>query len=131
MRVCVVLGAGATLANALHFRAERFRHSWPPLDTTFFETVEARRIALSSPLRTYLRSVVGIDPNPTTLRELRIEQVFADAFFDLHERPDDAREAYIDLVDLYLRVLRETTDWLGEDSRTGGPIGRLIASAAG
>jgi hypothetical protein len=61
-----------------------------------------------------------------------MEEVFADAFFDLHEHPNDAtsRNAYIDLVDLYLRVLRETTNWLCEDRRRGAPVGRLIALTA-
>jgi hypothetical protein len=61
-----------------------------------------------------------------------MEQVFADAFYDFQENSGDqtAVDAYIDLVDLYLRVLRETTSWLCADGRRGAPVGRLIAAAA-
>jgi hypothetical protein len=132
MRVCLVLGAGASLANALHFRAEKMRQHRPPLDTTFFETVDARKIALSPALREYFTDVVGIDPTPATLRELRMEEVFKDVYYDFLESPTNpiALNAYIDLVQLYLRVLRETTNWLCEDKRSGGPIGQLLAAAA-
>jgi hypothetical protein len=132
MNTCIVLGAGASLSNALHFRGTRMRDTRPPLDTTFFETVRARRIALSLPLRRYFRSILGVDPLSTALGDLRMEQVFADVFYDFGEAPDDrdVLRAYIDLVDLYLRVLRETTNWLAADSRRGAPIGRLLAAAA-
>ncbi|MGB7686784.1 MAG: hypothetical protein WBL45_13505 [Solirubrobacterales bacterium] len=133
MRICLVLGAGATLANALHFRAQRMRDTRPPLDTTFFETVDARGIALSQPLRFYFENYIGIEPTPTTLREYRMEEIFKDVSYDFREDTGDsaALDAYIDLVDLYLRVLRETTNWLCADNRTGGPVGRLLAVAAG
>ncbi|MGB7589569.1 MAG: hypothetical protein WBM00_12785 [Solirubrobacterales bacterium] len=132
METCLVLGAGATLANALHFRAERRKSSRPPLDTTFFETVEARKIALSLPLKSYFENYIGIDPVATTLREYRMEEIFKDVSYDFRENSGDkaALDAYLDLVDLYLRVLRETTNWLCADTRTGGPVGRLIAEAA-
>jgi len=132
MQTCLVLGAGATLANALHFRAERMRDTRPPLDTTFFETVDARGIALSPALKSYFENYVGIEPAATTLREYRMEEIFKDVSYDFRENASDkaALNAYIDLVDLYLRVLRETTNWLCADNRTGGPIGRLLAAAA-
>lgn len=64
-----------------------------------------------------------------------MEEVFKDVAYDFRETPDDkpALNAYIDLVDLYLRVLRGTTNWLSGDAKTGGPVGRLLdaASAAG
>lgn len=132
MKVCVVLGAGASLANALHFRPSRQRQERPPLDTTFFETIDARKIVLPGPLRTYFTEVVGIDPTPTTLRERRMEEVFKDVYFDFLEAPDSQtmRNAYVALIRLYLRVLRETTNWLCADNRTGAPIGTLMAAAA-
>ena len=132
MKICLILGAGASLANAQKFHPERMRETWPPLDTTFFETVAKRGVALSPGLRSYFERVVGIDPTPETLRELRMEEVFKDAFYDLDETPADRAvlNGYIDLVDLYLRLLRETTNWLCYDKRKGGPIGRLLADAA-
>jgi len=132
MNTCVVLGAGASLANALHFHKQRFRDLRPPLDTTFFETVDARNINLSPWIRAYLRDFLGIDPIQSTLREHRMEEVFKDVSYDFRETPDDkvALNAYIDLVDLYLRVLRETTNWLCDPKRKGAPIGRLLDAAA-
>jgi hypothetical protein len=132
MRICLVLGAGATLSNALHFRSERKRKTRPPLDTTFFEVVDARGISLSPALTTYFRNYLGVEPTASTLREYRMEEVFKDVAYDFRETPNDkvALDAYIDLVDLYLRVLRGTTNWLSGDSRTGGPVGRLLDSAA-
>lgn len=132
MRVCLLLGAGASLANAQKFHPERLRETWPPLDTTFFETADRRNLHISGPLRRYFERVVGIDPTPTTLRELRMEEVFKDAFYDLDETPNDkvVLNGYIDLVELYLQLLRDTTNWLGSDSRRGAPIGRLLAEAA-
>jgi hypothetical protein len=104
----------------------------PPLDTTFFQTVEARKIALSAALRSYFANVMGIQPTFTALRNLRMEEVFRDAFYDFQETPADrgALNAYIDLIELYLRVLRETTNWLGDDGRTGAPVGRFLAAAS-
>lgn len=108
------------------------RDSRPPLDATFFQTVQARRIAVSFPLRSYFRRILGVDPSSSTLADLRMEQVFADVFYDFGEAPTDRAvlRAYIDLVDLYLRVLRETTNWLAADGRHGAPIGKLLAAAA-
>jgi hypothetical protein len=133
MKVCLVLGAGATLANVQKFHPERMRETWPPLDTTFIETAARRGVAVSPALRRYFQQVVGIDPTPTTLRELRMEEVSKDAFYDLDESPSNTAvlNGYIDLVDLYLRLFRGTTNWLCDDRRKGAPIGRLLAAAAG
>lgn len=75
---------------------------------------------------------MGLEPTLASLREMRMEEVFRDVFFDFQETPTDRRalNAYVDLIDLYLRVLRETTNWLAEDGRRGAPIGRLLAAAA-
>jgi hypothetical protein len=131
MKVCLVLGAGASLANGQHFRSRRMRDTLPPLDTTFFETVDARKILLGTWLRRYLSDVLNLDLSTTTLREQRMEQVFADVYYDFMEAPGDqtALNAYIDLIELYLRVLQETTNWLSEDGRTGAPVGKLLAAA--
>src|SRR5581483_3168784 len=127
-----VLGAGASLANALHFRARRMPQSRPPLDGTFFQTVRARGINLSAPLRNYFTNVLQIDPDGDEMPRLRMEEVFKDVFFDFQDAPSNtvALNAYIDLVDLYLVVLRQTTNWLNTANRRGAPIGRLLADAA-
>jgi hypothetical protein len=131
--ITLVLGAGASLANALHFRSQRMASSRPPLDTTFFQTVRARRIPFTPAMRTYLTNVAQVDPDGEELRAVRMEEVFKDVFFDFQDSPSNASflDAYIDLVELYLRVLRETTNWLNESKRVGAPIGRLISDAAG
>jgi hypothetical protein len=63
---------------------------------------------------------------------MRMEEFFKDLFFDFQDVPNNTRlrSAYTELVDLYVRVLRETTNWLCDDGRNGGPVGRLIADAA-
>jgi hypothetical protein len=131
VKVCLVLGAGATLANAQYFHESRTR-DWPPLDVTFFEALERRRIALTPALRRYFVEVVGVEPTPTALREIRMEEVFKDAFYDLEESPASARilDGYTDLVDIYLRLLRETTNWLCDPKRRAAPVGRLLDAAA-
>jgi hypothetical protein len=133
MQTCLVLGAGASRANGLYFRAEQQRETLPPLDATFFETVDSKGILLTPSLRDYFRNFLGIEPTPATLRERRMEEVFADVFFDFRETPTDkgALDAYVDLVDLYIRVLRENTNWLCADGRNGAPVGRLLAEASG
>ena len=70
MRVCLVLGAGASLANALYFRGQRMAHTRPPLDDTFFETVQGLHFLLTPALRTYLRGLLRTDPLPERMRAL-------------------------------------------------------------
>jgi hypothetical protein len=74
----------------------------------------------------------GSEPKVEDLALIRMEEVFKDVFFDFQEDNTDAlaRAAYIELIDLYLRVLRDTTNWLCDDGRDGAPIGRLLADAA-
>lgn len=76
MKTCLVIGAGATLANALHFRGERMRDARPPLDTTFFDVVEARKIPLGASLQRYFREVLSLDETGDSLRGMRMEQIF-------------------------------------------------------
>lgn len=134
MKTCLVLGAGATLANALHFHGQRDLARNPPLDYTFFEKIAALGIPIPSELRAYSAGSPGIDP--FRLRpgqpQVRMEEFFKDLFSDFQEASSGSRtsRAYEQLLSIYLRVLRETTDWIGESSRTGGPVGRLIASIA-
>lgn len=104
----------------------------PPLDTTFFQVVAAIGIQLPDPIRRFFQRTSGIDPRIEDLADVRMEEVFKDVFFDFQEDDTDAlaRDAYIALIDLYLRVLRDTTNWLCDDNREGAPIGRLLADAA-
>ena len=88
MRVSIVLGAGATLANALHFRGHRLQASRPPLDTTFFAAARALRLPLPVSLRHYLRGLTRTDPSPDVLSRLRMEEVFKDVYYDFLESPN-------------------------------------------
>lgn len=129
-----MLGAGATLANALHFHRNRMAAQNPPLDYTFFEKVAALKIAVPTELKAYAEAMPG--PNPFVIRAgrpgLRMEEFFKELFSDFQdaEPASPIALAYEQLVSLYTRVLRETTDWIGSDQRRGGPVGRLIFEAA-
>lgn len=131
-RVVLVLGAGASLANARFFRPERSQDTHPPLDTTFFQKLRVREVPLSPSLRSYMRGLFNADPTPRLLETMRMEEFFKDVFYDFttEENSVPIRRAYIDLVGIYTRVLRDTTNWLCNDGRTGAPVGRLIAAAA-
>jgi hypothetical protein len=76
--------------------------------------------------------LLGAEPAPAVLARIRMEEFFKDLFYDFQNGPTSAstRRAYIELVTVYTRVLRETTNWLCEDVRRGAPVGQLIAEAA-
>lgn len=132
MQIALVMGAGASLANAQHFRGERRLDTHPPLDTTFFQKIHALDMTLHPALRSYIRRLMGYEPTPRLLESQRMEEFFKDVYYDFQSNSKDAnlRRAYIELVRMYTTVLRETTNWLCEDSRGGAPIGKLIAAAA-
>jgi hypothetical protein len=119
-RILLVLGAGASLANARYFRPERSQDTHPPLDTTFFQKIRVLDVPQPPALRTYLKGLLGVDPSPRLLEGMRMEEFFKDVYYDFVTEEDSVptRRAYIDLVGVYTRVLRETTNWLCEDTRT-------------
>jgi len=106
----------------------------PPLDYTFFEKVLALGIPIPAELKTYADAMPGSSPFIAEVGRpaLRMEEFFKELFSDFQEaNPGSAIAlAYEELVALYTRVLRETTDWIGADGKTGGPVGRLISAAA-
>jgi hypothetical protein len=53
MRICIVLGAGASYANAHYFRPVRQRSTLPPLDYTFFPKVRELDIPVPAALLSY------------------------------------------------------------------------------
>lgn len=132
MWVVLVLGAGASLAHAEHFHGQRMQDRNPPLDVTFFEKVRALQIAVPVILRDYGRRVPPVDPFEKLARSVRMEEFLKDLYYDFLDSPgrEQIREAYSELVELYVRVIRETTNWMCEPAKIGGPIGRLIAAAA-
>ena len=132
MRVCMVFGAGASLANALHFHKERMVEKNPPLDTTFFERVRGLEIAIDPDLRRYADSLPTGSPFDAKAPPVRVEEFFRDLFHDfLNESRNDTStvRAYTALVSMYRRVISETTDWMCDDDRKRAPVGRLLAAA--
>jgi hypothetical protein len=63
-----------------------------------------------------------------------MEDFFKEMFYDVQSVKGPGRrgaaDLYGEMVTLYASVLRRTTNWIGSDRRTGGPIGKLIAAAA-
>jgi hypothetical protein len=104
----------------------------PPLDQTFFQKIRTLDMTIPSRLREYMTELLGSDPTPAMLAQLRMEDFFKDVYYDFTSSPNSqiSRRAYTDLVNIYTRVLRQTTNWLCEDGRDGAPVGRLIAGAA-
>jgi hypothetical protein len=106
----------------------------PPLDYTFFEKVAALKIVVPPELKAYAEAMPG--PNPFQIRlgrpAVRMEEFFKELFSDFQDAEPESPTAlaYEQVIALYTRVLRETTDWIGEDHKTGGPVGRLISTVA-
>lgn len=134
MRICIILGAGAPLANAQHFRPRWRTASHPPLDFTFFEKIAELGISIPSDLRGYAATLPSGDPFVSTMHANRMEEFLRDLFHDfLQERATATSQpvrAYRQLVQIYAQVLRDTTNWMLANTYIGGPIGRLIAAAA-
>jgi hypothetical protein len=130
VRALLVLGAGASLAHAEYFHSQRGRDRNPPLDYTFFDKVRALQLGIPGRLREYGRSVPRRDPFVPSPESARLEEFFKDVYYDLVDVPGNLaiRDTYVELVELYARVLRETTNWICERTRTGGPVGRLLAA---
>ncbi len=132
MATCVVFGAGASLANAQYFHPKRGTAKNPPLDTTFFDKIRDLKVTVPNDLRAYAENLPTGSPFDVAAGSIRMEEFFKDLFFDFSEKASDSPSiaaAYTALVDIYRRVISETTDWMNEDGRRGGPVGRLIAEA--
>jgi hypothetical protein len=126
MGTVVVFGAGASLANAEHFAASE---PSPPLDRTFFAKILELEIPVPEDLDAYASALPAGSPFEHSASALRMEEFFKQLFYDFSnegEREPAVAAAYTSLVDLYRRVISETTDWMTEDDRRGGPVGRLI-----
>lgn len=134
MRTCIVLGAGATLANALRFRSKRRRATLPPLDYTFFEKIAELDIAVPRDLRAYAARLPTGSPFDKVRSTSRMEEFMRDLFHDfLQQRTTASSEpvlAYRQMVRIYARVLGDTTNWMLDPRRTSGPLGQLIAATA-
>jgi hypothetical protein len=133
MRIAVVFGAGASLANAQYFRPAQRSWSHPPLDYTFFEKIrQLDDISVPDSLERYARRLPYGSPFDAGASEIRMEEFFRDVFHDYLEEGSSSSlvsRAYLQLVDVYTGVIRETTNWM-LDGHTNGPMGRIVALAA-
>jgi hypothetical protein len=121
MRVVVIVGAGATLAEALPTHPRRDKT--PPLDTTFFELCRFAGLNGRAAVRAYLIDSFGIDPFNG---EHRMEEVFnylySQAFAD--DPTKECLEAYWGLIRMYSAAIARTTNPLSGTSRYG--VGALL-----
>lgn len=121
MRVVVIVGAGATLAEALPTHPRRDRT--PPLDTTFFELCRLAGLHGRAAVRAYLIDSFGIDPFDG---EHRMEEIFnylySQAFAD--DPTKECLEAYWGLIRMYSAAIARTTNPLSGTSRFG--VGALL-----
>lgn len=111
-RTVLVLGAGASVAEALHFRPKQHREH-PPLDANFFRRVQKNADqALVRPVARQASAVgqsnLFRDDPPVSL-----EQHLGRIFFAMrNEGTPASRTAYYDLVRLYQSELLSTTNWM-------------------
>lgn len=82
MRIAVVLGAGATLAQARHLHESGVDGEPPPLDITFFDRLVDLKLKATPALRDYAFDVLGVDPFVPATPKPRMEEFFKHALFD-------------------------------------------------
>jgi hypothetical protein len=127
----LVLGAGASLSEAIHHRPLR-DGGHPPLDRTFFERAQRRaaREGSNTDVARLLRRIVGRADQLgqsdlcRSAPPVSLEEHLGRLFFELNTAATDENiESYYDLVRLYNSELITTTNWMiGRD----GVIRRLI-----
>jgi hypothetical protein len=134
MPTTLVLGAGASLASALHFHPVRNTKMNPPLDYNFFEKINALDITVPAELRRWASSEAAVDPfSGSGGPPVRMEEFFKELFGEFQDAAaatSPATKAYTQMVEIYAQVLRKTTNWMCSDSRKGAPLGRLIQALA-
>lgn len=126
----LILGAGASLAHALSYRAKHTLYH-PPLDLDFF--TKAQRLAEKDPVVAgsvtnvrRLSNALGQFDDPFTVEGMSLEQYFADVYYEVAtERGSDAFGLFVELLHAYVQVLAATTNWMA-DKRGPGDLGRLL-----
>jgi hypothetical protein len=131
MRIVLVIGAGGSLAQAIGFRPHRPHGQYPPLDDNFFAAV-AELASINPQIRTaevrFQRSLraSGAFADPWLPVTSSLEQFFADVYYEVaRSRAGAPFEVFVSLLDLYVRTLEETTNWMGQ-RRRHGVIGQLL-----
>jgi hypothetical protein len=132
MRIAVVMGAGATLAQALYLQAEGQHGELPPLDTTFFERITKLGLVPKRELQAYAVATLGNNPFGDGAERPGMEAFFKDVFYDFitnRKRGPRKSVVYAELLRLYRLVILDTTDWVC-DAADDGPVPALIKAAA-
>lgn len=130
MRTVLLVGAGGSLAQAQSLRPARvLRH--PPLDGTFFGKANAlaqydEDVAEAVVGFNQVVSAVGVFANPMDGSYGSLEQFFADVYYEVaSRRSEDAFEVFKLLLQLYIRVLAVTTNWMSLRTNEG-VLGKII-----
>lgn len=121
MATVVLVGAGATVAEALPGRPKRSMQ--PPLDATFFALCSRAHMTGISTVRNYTETRFGIDPFSGAYS---MEGIFGFVYSDLFSspRPTGALDAYWALLRMYSASIAQTTNRLSGTARTG--VGALL-----
>lgn len=122
MATVVLVGAGATLAEALPGRPRRA--FTPPLDGTFFDLAKRAKLAGRDVVKKYMDREFGIDPFHSYTMESIFNYIYSDVFAS--PRPTGALDAYWALVRMYSAAIARTTNRLQGTTRNG--IGSLLRS---
>jgi len=121
MRTVIVVGAGATLAEALPARPNPA--TTPPLDATFFHLCSFAKLTGRDVVKKYMTSTYGIDPlNGHNTMEQIFNYIHADAVSPYSSA--QCLEAYWALTLMYAEAIRTTTNALEGSSRSG--VGALL-----
>ena len=123
VRTVLLIGAGATLAEALPTQPKQARK--PPLDGTFFELCHSARLNRLGTVTNYMVKTYGIHP---VEEGLRMEEVFNYLYADAVSPTSTERsvEAYWALIRMYATAIIQTTGGLTGRSRAG--VGALVRS---
>lgn len=116
MKTIVLVGAGATLAEALPSKPARDRV--PPLDTTFFELCRLANLKGRRRVKKFMIESYGVDPFSG---DYRMEEVFNFVYSDAFSSspPDGCFDAYWNLLRMYAAAIGRTTDTLVGSGRRG------------
>jgi hypothetical protein len=108
----VVLGAGASVAEAKGFRPKRDK-DYPPLDRDFFARAERHTEAERlEPILDRAKELGQKDLCSTAL-PVSLETYLGRLFFEMNARSSDRNvQTYFDLVQLYAAELLTTTNWM-------------------
>jgi hypothetical protein len=126
-RTVLILGAGASVSEAIHFRPKRTQKH-PPLDNNFFRKVEKDASSLIDPVAKEAAEVGQANlfrNDPPVSLEQHLGRLF---FAVRNESTERTRAAYFNLVRLYHSELLSTTNWM--IGRTG-KLRKLIQGELG